>query len=152
MLDELIRFYFEYEDYHDEKLFHEDAKEYFKILLEKGRLRAIYADGQLQGYYESWRISYEQLGRIVSGQPFNIKTEEIQTGNICFINSVTIHPDYRRSDVINRLSKECFKQNKDCDYFIGQKNGKYHRPYSVLTKKSLKEKKEEGVLNGIYKN
>jgi len=118
MIDQLINIYLEKENWHEYKLPREEAEKYFKRLIGKGRILWVTDNKRIVGYVESWRINYEQFGRIICKETFSAYTEDVETGNIAYVANTWIHPDYRW-EVYKILRNKFFNQNKDCEYFVG---------------------------------
>jgi hypothetical protein len=141
--DELVRqfvyVYENYENWHTKKLPKEEAEKYHKALLQKGRL-LYYTDTRgLAGYVESWRLTFDQLGRIICHEPFFPIQEDINTGDICYLANIWIRPD-RRNDIIKTLKLMFFRQNYICKYFIGHALRKKTQPIKVFTRKQFYDK------------
>ena len=95
MINDLVRIYHEEEPWHQTKLSQEEAEKYFKVLLEKGRIITYTHEESVVGYVETWRINYEQLGRIICKAFFSAYTEDVETGNICYVANIWVHKDFR---------------------------------------------------------
>lgn len=148
--EELAYFYHNYDGFPGAKLSQEESVAYFKVACDKGRVVACTeATGKLLGYCESWRIGYEQLGRIVANEPFNIKDEDIETGKICYVFNVTVHPDFRQGYVMEYLVSQFFTQNFMCDYFIGQARRKKHQPLKVFKRQEFYDKYIHRYSKGV---
>jgi len=106
-------------------------------LLNKSRLIYVENNGELLGYTESWRINYEQFGRRLCGERLDLEKEDIQSGKICYINNVTIRPDARKGLTIKFMRNQFYLQNIDCEYVVGERNGKKHRPVIVLKMRDI---------------
>ncbi len=151
MIDQLIHFYYSYdkqEVYLDEKR----ARQVFQILLDRGRLH-LHTDlgGNLLGYGESLRISFEQLGRIVCREDFyaNLENEDIEHGSIAYLVSVTIHPGWRLGHVFKILRNDYFTKNHDAEYFIGHSMKKKHSPWKIFTRNEAYRKWINPVMEGV---
>ena len=133
IVDELVRFYYNYDRFQDSRLEEHEIAEYFEVALRKGRiLTTVDGNGRLLGYVESWRISHHQFGKILCLIPFNIATEDIEHGPICYVANTTIDPDYRRSWVVDDLKAKFFQQNYVCSHFVGEARRKKHSPLKVF--------------------
>lgn len=119
IIEELIRIYETEEQWHKTKLSREEARKYFQTVLKKGRILWYMDRGNLVAYVESWRVNYEQLGRIICKAPFSAYLEDVETGAIAYLANTWIHKDYRRTNVY-RLMRDIFmEQNRDCEYYVG---------------------------------
>lgn len=133
LVDELLYFYYVYDKFQKDYLDEEEARKYHEIAVKKGRINYVSDGNILLGYCESWRINFEQFGRIICGLPFNIKNEDIETGEIAYVANTTIHPEHRRSYVIRSLTRQFFKSNIDCKFFCGIARRKKHQPVKVFS-------------------
>lgn len=132
LLDQLVYFYYHYDQFMFHKLSESDVRNTIGVLLDKGRILVATEDAQVLGYVESWRINYEQFGRILCREPFDIGLEDITRGNILYLANITVRPDLRKTTVLRELKRQFFEQNYDCDYFVGEANRKRTRPVKVL--------------------
>jgi ribosomal protein S18 acetylase RimI-like enzyme len=105
----------------------------------KGRIIIFEIAGEILGYVESWRINFEQFGRIICHAGFPLDTEDIEHGNICYLANTAIHPDYRDSFVVKWLKERFFEQNEDAEYFVGEAIRKKHQPVKVFKNKHIRE-------------
>ena len=115
----LMEVYYNEENWHATKLDKVEAEKYFKKLIEKERIIFHTDKESLVGYVETWRINYEQLGRIICKAPFSAYTEDVETGNIAWLANTWIHKDFRRGSVYKILKFGYYEQNQDCEYFAG---------------------------------
>ena len=119
------------------KLTREEADYYFQTLTDKERLFCCTNEGQLIGFVETWKLDYEQFGRIIAGEPFCPCTENIEEGEVAYVGDVWVHPDYRKGRTIHIL-KEAFKEmNRDCKYFVGEAKRKACQPIKVMKRKDI---------------
>ena len=117
-----------------------DNLEYaLSIALSKGRIITCEFDGKLLGYVESWRISFEQFGRLICKAGFPLDKEDIEHGNICYLANTAIDPAYRSSFVKKYLKDKFFEQNSDAEYFVGEALRKKHQPVKVFKNRKLRE-------------
>jgi len=140
LLEELLYFYYVYDKFQKNYLNEQEAKNYFEIAIAKGRIHFVSDGAKLLGYCESWRINYDQFGRILCDLPFNIKTEDVETGNLAYVANVTISPENRNSSVIRQLTHSFFKANIACDFFCGIARRKKHQPVKIFTKQEAYKK------------
>lgn len=113
-------------------------KHYFETMLDKGRMILCIEAGEILGYAESYRLNFEQLGRLVCGEDILVDKEDIETGSIAYLANTDIEPEHRNGPVVKHLKEEFFKQNEDCLYFCGFAERKKHRPWKVFKRKDLK--------------
>lgn len=137
LVDQLIDFYYKYDAFQDSYLDREEASGIYQILLDRNRLH-LYLDnsGVLLGYGESWRIDYTTFGRIICGHNLykEISYVDIENGNIAYLANVTIHPEWRKTNVLRMLRNDFFSRNYMCDYFCGWAKRKKTQPVKVFTR------------------
>lgn len=154
LVDDIHYFWKHYDPTTIRSISDSQAKEQIQVLLDKGRILGVSdrEDGSLLGYVESWRINYEQLGRLICQIPFNVLTEDINNGIICYLANITIHPAHRRSTVIGTLKDKFFLQNAMCEYFVGEAKRKKTQPVKVFTRqeyynKFMSHKMDRGAIS-----
>ena len=142
LIDQLVEFYYKYDTFQEAYLPEERARQIYQLLLDRDRLHIYQNAGELLGYGESWRINYEQFGRIICGHNLynHIEDEDISTGNIAYLANVTIHPDWRNKTVLNILRNDFFTKNYSCDYFVGHAKRKKTQPVKVFTRQAAFKK------------
>lgn len=139
------------EFWHEEKLSEEESKKYFTTLLGKGRIITICHYDTLIGYVESWRINFEQFGRLVCHASFSAFLEDVETGPICYVANVWVKKEHRRGDTIKLLKNLFFTANYTAEYFVGEALRKKTQPVKVFTRQELYFKyfgKEGEITNG----
>lgn len=104
-----------------------------------GRLIVCELDGVILGYVETWRLSFEQFGRIICKAGFMLDREDITSGPICYLANTAIHPDYRSSFVVKYLKQQFFERNSDATFFVGEALRKRHQPVKVFKNRNLRE-------------
>lgn len=145
---QLTDIYLSDEEYwHTEKLDYTDSLNYFNCLLNRNRIQTVTYNGKLIGYVESWRLNFEQFGRIICNRPFSAMEEDINTGNIAYVANVWVHKDYRRSVAIQILKHRFFELNQDCDYFVGEAKRKKVGLVKVFNRKDFYNKLNKGEAN-----
>lgn len=137
LIDQLIKFYYEAEWWHETRLSEPEIKEYYRVLIGKGRLVTVMDENNLLGYCESWRINYDKFGKLLCHVPINIAEEDISTGNIAYVFSVYVDKPYRNTKVITSLKHRFFALNYDCDYFVGEALRKKHQPVKVFKRQDF---------------
>lgn len=138
MIQDLMRIYYEEEQYHKTKLSRKESEKYFDAVLKKGRILVTKYQGSIVAYIESFRITKNQLQRIIMGEHFFPATEDINNGNICFIQGLWIHPSFRNTIVGIQLKMRLFYQNKDCLFFCGYHNKNGVRKFKVYRRRNGK--------------
>lgn len=138
------------EFWHIKKLSPDESNLYHKTMIERGNL--IYeADnfGKLLGYCEFLRVNFEQWGRMVCHAPFYNFDENTTDGNISYVSNVWIHPEYRRSFVLQRLKKRYYELNNHCEFYVGEALRKKTQLIKVFKKSELRSKMFTGELARI---
>lgn len=134
--EKLAEFYLSYDVVDGQKMCREDAVKYFETVYSKGRI--LYEtdnDGNLLGYIDSWRLTFEQFGKFICERKLDVDKEDINHGSVIYLSSITIHPDYRNTEIITLLRNKFFMQNFTGEYFIGHAIRKRHQPIMVHKRK-----------------
>ena len=134
LVTQFVRIYYEELDHFVTKLPVEEAVKYYQTLLDKGRLFYIIEDGEIVALSESWRVNFEQFGRIICDEPISVY-EDIETGYIAYVADIWIREDRRQSNIIKTLFNAFRELNKDCTYFVGQARRKKCEPVKVFKRK-----------------
>ncbi len=102
------------------------------------------------GFIELWRISYEQLGRIMVHGCIDAREEDTASGNICFLANLAIHPEHRNGPVADLLRRRFFKENYTCSYFCGDSRRRaHHHTFNIYPRTEIMSKYlTEGVSHG----
>lgn len=100
---------------------------------------------KLLGYIECWRVTPEQIGRIMFDEQFNVFTEDIEYGPICFVANITIRPDARRRNLLNLLKNRAIETNFTATHFCGRASHGRARAFKIFTKKEYWAR--EGIEN-----
>lgn len=119
-----------------------DAIDYFDVMISRGNIIAVTSEDEteLLGYVESWKINFEQFGRIVCKANFWTKDENTINGNICFLANIWISPGFRKGMVFKEMELRFFANNNDCEYYSGFAWRKKTKPVKVFTKNQLSSK------------
>ena len=152
IIEQLTNIYLSNEEWwHTKKLSKEDSDIYHKTMIERGNI--IYEQdksGKLLGYCEFLRVNFEQWGRLVCHAPFYNFDENTTDGNICVVNNVWIHRDYRRSLVFALLKQRFYEINYHCEYFVGKAQRKAANLIKVFKKEDLRSQSfTKGIFNKI---
>ncbi len=115
-----------------------DAIKYFEEMINRGNIIAIQDDGILLGYTEFWRLTYEQIGRLMCGAPFWTFDENTTDGNLCYVANIWINPDLRQGLVFRAMEELFFKMNHSAEYYCGFANRKRTKPFKVFKRDQLK--------------
>lgn len=133
LVNELLRFHYNFDKFQEDcKMDEIGLRQYFEVLIIKNRLTTYERGNQLLGYVETWRINFEQFGRILCGCRFAIAPEDINNGNICYVANTTIDPEERFTEVYKHLRRKLFTDNHDAEFFGGIARRKKHQPVKVF--------------------
>lgn len=121
MIDKLVDLRLKYEYWRDNET-EELARDYFRIMLDKGLIITYQMEDDL-GYLEYWRIDYETLGKIVSGD-YDALDIDVTNGPIAYVANTCVPPNCRGTELFANLAKEFFKRNKDAKHIIGRRQSK----------------------------
>ena len=137
VIEQLNRIYYEEETWIENKVSMEEIGKYHKIALERGNIFYAVKDENIVGYCETWRIDFDQLGKIVCNVKMDIDTEDTVSGNIAFVCNVWIHRDFRKKNVIKLMRDKWYMDNSHCDYYCGHAQRKKVGLYKCFTKDKL---------------
>lgn len=140
LVEELVKVYEEEEWWHRTRLSREEAIKYFQRLLDKGRIITLVENDVLLGYVESWRLDFEQFGRLIAGASFSSYLEDVESGPVCYLANTWIRKEFRDGATYKHLKKLFFKQNFGADYFVGEARRKSCAPLKVFTRQAFIEK------------
>lgn len=132
VVENLNDIYFSHEDWQGEKLSSDEITKYHEALIQKGRISVYAPAGKVLGYVESWRINFEQFGRLVCGETISAYLEDVETGPIAYCANVWVDPEWRQTSVIKFLRTEFFRSNFQCQYFVGHALRKGTQPIKVF--------------------
>jgi hypothetical protein len=116
-VDQLIDIYYNKELWRKDFLSQEDIRQYFTDIIKKNRIIIIKDGAEITGYAESWRINKKQLFKFVTGQPFHVGEEDIETGNILVISSIWA----KDTPIFNTIKRRLKEQNEPCEYGVWHK-------------------------------
>ena len=140
IVEQLIDIYLSEEWWHEKKLDRTEADKYFSRLLSTGNIITYSLNGELLGYVEVHRLTFEQWGRIVCHAQFSAYLEDVQHGPVAYVANTYIKPEYRRTNVYKILRLGFFKFTYNCEYFVGHALRKKTQPIKVLRRdKALKK-------------
>lgn len=139
IIEQLLQFYYdpEKEFWHSERMSRISAYKYYEKLLHDGNIITISDNDILCGYCEMYRLSYEQFGRIICGEPFSAVQENVLNGQIAYVANTYIRPEYRRGQVYRMLRERFFEFNKDCTHFCGIARRKKSAPVKVFRRSEI---------------
>lgn len=137
IIEQITFIYLNCENWHKSKLSEQEANLYHERLLVNGNIMTYVKDGALRGYIEFWRISAEQLGRIIIGDPILTDIEDITNGQIAYIANMWIDPEYRNGEAFEMLGSMFLIKNKDASVFVACRNLRHNKPVQVYKREEL---------------
>lgn len=143
--NQLTQIYESKESWHKTKLSHDEANLYHERLLVNGNILTYVIKGELKGYLEYWRLTPEQLGRLIIGDPIFTDVEDILSGPIAYINNMWIDEEYRNGDAFEILGTMFLVKNKDAEVFVAFRNLKHNKPIQVYKRDELIRLYTKGV-------
>lgn len=150
LLDDFKTFYHQHDLGQSRDLSDQALDLYHERLLNENRvIYELGPNGNLLGYIESWRVTSEQIGRILFDERFDIHKEEISSGPICYVANITIHPDYRRIGILQILKARHLQQNFMCTHFCGNANHGRAKAFKIFTKKAYWAEHERTVNKNV---
>ena len=140
LVDQLVYYYYNYDPdcTRGEGLSPHEVKNTIAVTLAKERIQTVVENKQLVGYVESWRLDYEQFGRLLCSRDFDVGLEDIQHGPILYLANVTVRPDYKNTWVIRNLRDQLFHKNLDATYFLGEALRKKTQPVKIFETAKLR--------------
>jgi hypothetical protein len=106
--------------------------------------RIIYEmDGErLLGYIEFWRVTTEQIGRILFSPKFDVFREDLVGGPICYVANIAILPEHRGGVLLRLLKGRLFKSNQTATHFCGEANHGKAKSFKIFSKKTNRVREE----------
>lgn len=117
-------------------LSHEEALKYFERLMMNGNIITYVRDGELLGFIEYWKITYEQFGRLCCNLTLT-HDDDLNNGNICLITRMYIVPDLRNAETFINLGRTLLENNKEITHYAAMQFQKKHKPIQVYTKEEV---------------
>lgn len=148
IIEQLNDFYYE-ETWHKERLSRPALWDYHSKLISTGNIITVSDSDILAGYVEYWRLSYEQFGRIICGEPFSAVHENVQNGQIAYVANTYIRPEYRNSNVTKQLRDRYFEINDQCTHFAGTALRKSSQPIKVFKKEKIYGWRKNQSINTV---
>lgn len=117
--EQLVDIYYSQEWWIRSRMHPDKALDYHYRQLEKGAIRIIMELGVVLGYYQLWKLTQEQVNRILDGKPFDENAEDITHGDIAYLANLYIDKSFRKGSVFKRLHKMFKEDTKDCTHVAG---------------------------------
>ena len=118
------------------KIYGQERLDYFERLLMNGNIITCIVDGELQGFLEFWRLSYDQWGRVCANLTLT-HDEDILNGPVCLITRMWIKPDLRNGETFLHLGRTFLERNKDTVHFAAMQEHKRHKPLQIYTREEV---------------
>ena len=131
LVTELCKVY-ENEDWHSIRLSDEEARRYHEHGLQNGSILCATEDGVLKGYLEIWKLSFEQLGRVLCGEPFSPMQEEVFHGPVAYLANIWIKSDERDGRIMKILRLKFFGHTTECKFITGHLTKRLHAPFQIF--------------------
>lgn len=119
-VSQLVDIYLKEEWWHNTKLSYDEAVKYHQKMLDRGNIITYEEKGEVLGYVEVWKLTFEQFGRIICGAEFNPFDEDTTSGYVAYVANIWVHPQQRDSIVIKILRTKFFTYCFKCGYFVGE--------------------------------
>jgi ribosomal protein S18 acetylase RimI-like enzyme len=113
-------------------------RSYIWQMINRGNLFWAVDGEKLVGVCETWRVSFETLGKMVCKVNDPIESIDTTDGNIAFVCNVWIHKDYRRGKVYKEMRREWYKRFHVCEYYVGHAQRKSVGMYKAFKVSELK--------------
>jgi ribosomal protein S18 acetylase RimI-like enzyme len=144
IVEQLVKLYYECEYEAHGKLTEFEALKYYDKMLANGRIQVITEGGNVMGFIESWRLTMEQLGRVVCWTNFSALYEDVTKGEVAYVSDIWVRPGRRDEGMVDQLIEAFKEANKDADYFVSKRvksQGKcrYIRVYDKVNGYKIKE-------------
>lgn len=137
VISQLVKIYFEEENWHDSKLSIQDAVLYHDFVFNNGNIIVVKNKDEVVGYLEFWRLNFENWGKYVCGVEISPLHTDVKNGNIAVVNNIWIKKEFRRGDVFKQIKERFYRVNSDCDYYVGHALRKKTQPIKVFKKSDL---------------
>lgn len=131
LIAQLINVYYHEEYWVKRKMSVDKIRRYFNILLNNGNIITVERDKELLGYVEFWLINENQFSKLQRGGNLRPETEDVQTGNICYLNSLWIKNTERKGEVFKMMKKRFFEATRHCTLYCGVEN-KHNKRFRML--------------------
>ena len=132
IVEQLVKLYFNDELY-TKSLTELEARRYYSKMLAHGRVQVYLDKCNVIGLIESWRLTYEQLGRVICWTEFDALEEDVNQGDVLYISDIYIVPHKRNNGVLKILMKMLEESNQTAKYGVSRRvkldKVKYYRVY-----------------------
>ena len=119
--EQLVETYYSEEPWHHVRMHPDVAMEYHLSQLERGAIKVVTEMDVVLGYIQVFKITQEQVNRLLQHLPFNESTENITSGDIAFIHNLYIDKNFRgrTRETFKKLREIFFEYVKGCTSVVG---------------------------------
>jgi ribosomal protein S18 acetylase RimI-like enzyme len=144
IVKQLVKLYYDCEYEQHGALTELEAERYYSKMLADNRIQVITEGGNVMGFIESWRLTMEQLGRVVCWSDFSALYEDVTNGEVAYVSDIWVRPGRRDEGMVGKLIEAFKEANKDADYFVStrvksQGKCRYIRVYDKVNGYKLQE-------------
>lgn len=97
------------------------------------------------GFCETWKITYEQLGRMVCNEEMVLDDENTTDGYISYVFNVWIDEKYRKGEVYRMMRNRWYELYGGTEFYCGHAKRKHTGLYKVFKVSDLKSKLFKGA-------
>jgi hypothetical protein len=118
---QLVDIYYSEEPWIKNRMHPDVALEYHLSQIQRGAIKVAEEMGIVLGYVQVFKITQEQVNRLLQHLPFNESTENITSGDIAFIHNLYIDKNFRgrTRETFKKLRKMFLEYVKDCTSVVG---------------------------------
>jgi hypothetical protein len=89
-------------------------------MLGSGRLHVLLDSCNIIGFIESWRLTPEQLGRLLCDN-FSALEENVTEGEVLWISDIWVRDYKRQGEILPKLISKLLSTNKDAKFGASQR-------------------------------
>jgi hypothetical protein len=115
---------------------HDEAIQYFERLMMNGNIITYVKDGELCGFLEYWRCSYEQFGRICANMTLSHE-EDLLNGEVALITRMWIIHDLRNGEAFLNMGREFLSKNITATHYAAMQFHKVHKPIQIYSREQI---------------
>ena len=148
IVEQLVHIY-KTEDYYQRgNLTDLEIRRYYSKMIAHGRIQLYMETCNVVGFIESWRLNYEQLGRVVCWHDFSALEEDVNNGDILYISDIYVAPHKRGNGIVKILMEMLENSNRDALYGVSKrvksKKVQYYRVYDKKVAYKLNKENTNG--------
>ena len=119
IVEQLVEIYYTQEVWMKQRMHPDVAMEYHLSQLERGAIKVVEEYGVVLGYIQIWKLTNDQVNRILNKLPFNENSEDITHGPVAMVQNLYVDKSFRKGRVARQLLKMFRDYTKDCDSVVG---------------------------------